>query len=172
MRSNLYLMICSYSPLLLNSVVTSIYLIHCSMYFADPQGKSVSADTPWKLAYNSPMTPETIMAAIVQTCGPITTHTVVARNYRFLNKLTSDQFVEAATCLETLALGSVVLLRRSAVFIKKPPNEVTAILESNPHLCSPEYYANRYNKALSRSVPLGIRHELSTKRLVPAKLMM
>ena len=112
------------------------------------------------------------MAAILQTSGPVTIHAVICRNYKFLSKSTADQFMEAAHELQSLNLGSVVAMGRSCVFIKRPPDEVMIILDANPDLCSRDFYRSRYNKPLSKSVPLGIRHQLSTKKLVPAKLMM
>ena len=99
----------------------------------------------------------------------MTTYDVIARNYRFLKNFSVDQFAEAAYSLETLNLGTVAVIgSRLKVFIKKPP----AILMQNPDLCSPEYYAQRYNQPLSKSVSLGVRHQIATMKLVSAKLMM
>ena len=84
-----------------------------------------------------------------------------------------DQFAEAAYTLETLNLGTVAVIgSRLKVFIKKPPSEAEAILFQNPDLCSPEYYAQRYNQPLSKSVSLGVRHQIASMKLVSAKLMM
>ena len=114
------------------------------------------------------------MAAILQTCGPLTIHSVLVRNYQFLRKLRVDQYLEAANNLQVLQLGTVVQVgTKSQVFIKKAPTEgTTAILLANPGLCHPEHYTERYKKSLSKSVSLGIRHQVLKMRLVPASQMM
>lgn len=119
------------------------------------------------------MTKRNIMAAILQVCGPVTIHAVLTRNYRFLNKSTAAQFVEAGEELQALGLGTVVNLKpRTRVFVKKSPNEATPILLANPDLCCWQYYEQRYSKPLSKSITLHTRHQLSAMRLVPAKQMM
>ena len=112
------------------------------------------------------------MKAILDTCGPVTVHVVIVRNYKHLAKSSPSQFLEAATTLQELNLGSVVQVgTRSQVFIKKPPDEAMPILQANLQLCAPGHYVERYRKTVSKSVGLLIRQRLASKHLVPSKLL-
>ncbi len=95
--------------------------------------------------------------------------------FRKVKSVSCDQFLEAANALQAQGLGTVVALSNQGgrkAFIKKPPDEVEAILKANPDLCSPEYYRKRYNQPLSKYVSLFVRHQVASMKLVPAKLMM
>ncbi len=131
-------------------------------------------DTPaGKLTPYSEPTPRNIQAALLQTAGPITIHLVVRSNFTFLKNIGVIQFLDAAYSLQALGLGTVVTVKnRFKVFIKKPPDEARLILEANPDLCCPEYYAYRYSQALSKTVPLDVRSQVAAMKLVSAKQMM
>ena len=118
------------------------------------------------------MTQRTMMAAILQTCGPATVHRVLTRNCVFLTKSTGTQFHQAACELSTLGLGTVVEVGKVLVFIKREPDDAAPILRAHPDLCRPDYYAERYKKPLSKMVTLRVRHGLSTMKLLPDKLLM
>ena len=139
------------------------------------QRKQVKSDgrVSRQLHEMSQMTMRNIMAAILQTKGPVVTPKVVRNVWRFLHMMTTPQFEKASKELEALNLGTLVNLRlrsrASFVFIKKSPSEVMPILASNEDLCSLEFYASRYNQSVSKSVPLGVRHELVQQHLILAK---
>lgn len=113
------------------------------------------------------MTPRNIMAAILQTTGPVTLHRVLARNWKFLNMLTVKQYLTAASSLEGLGLGSLTMQKGSHVFLKKSPEESQAILEVNPDLCNPEYYKVRFFQPVSKYVPQDMQDSLVQYSLVP-----
>ena len=87
--------------------------------------------------------------------------------------MTTPQFVKAGKELETLNLGTLVLLkpkgRPNYVFVKKTPMEARPILAANEDLCSLDYYDCRYNQSVSKSITLAVRHELVQMRVVSAK---
>ncbi len=93
--------------------------------------------------------------------------------WRFLHMMTNGQFLKPARDLETLQLGSVVTIHQRGkptyVFVKKPPVEAMPILAVNADLCSLDYYESRYNQTVSKSITLGVRHELVVKKLISAK---
>ena len=128
---------------------------------------------------NSEPTKRNVQAAILQAPGAVTTFAVVICNNRFLRKkefkFSVAHFVDAATTLQEMGLGSVVGAGKSGglkVFIKKPVSEVKDILIANPGLCSPEYYEKRYKHPLSKTVSLSVRSQLAEAKLVPKQLLM
>ncbi len=135
-----------------------------------------TSDHPWKLTPRSEPTLKNIQSAILQTTGAVTTCKVIITNNRFLHNtnFSVERFLEAANSLQSLGLGKVVTVGKLSLkaFIKKPPSEVADILNENFDLCSPEYYEERYNQPLSRTVSLSVRHQLMTAKLVPKQLLM
>ena len=130
-----------------------------------------------RLSQNATTSKRNIMAAILQSLGPVATHKVVARNWKFLRMLTVKQYLMAAQDLESANLGSLVAVetskgRVSHVFIKKLPSEIQPFLAANPDLCTLEYFEARFNKPVSKSVSLIERHHIARLGLVPASLMM
>ncbi len=87
--------------------------------------------------------------------------------------MSSKQFANVANDLQKANLGTAVKApgMRSVVFIKKPPEEVTEALAANPDLCSLDRYTARYNLPVSKSVSLGVRHQLASMGLIPEKLL-
>ncbi len=91
--------------------------------------------------------------------------------------LSAKQFGAIANELQEANMGRVVTLQMKAhsrqflVFIKKPPEEMADVLTANPDLCSLEHYTNKYNSPVSKSVSLGVRHQLASMGIVPAKLL-
>ena len=81
--------------------------------------------------------------------------------------LTAKQYLAAANDLQDLDLGSVVSLKGSQVFIKKPPREIQAILAGNPDLCDQEYYAMRFWQPVSKYVPQNMQDNLVNMGVVP-----
>ena len=115
------------------------------------------------------------MAGLLQTIGPVTSHRVVARNWKFLRMLTVKQFMVAANELEQTNMGKLVCIGKSGnsqIFIKAPPEVIQLALEANPDLCGFDYYVARYNKPVSKSISLLERHHLTSAGLVPRALMM
>ncbi len=123
--------------------------------------------------YNlSPMTHRNIMAAILQSKGPVITPRAAKSGWTFLNTMNSDQFREAAKGLETLNLGTLVAIKGSkarVVFVKKPPDEVRDILKSHEDLCPVEFYEKRYKQPVSKMITLGVRSELVRMRFLIEK---
>lgn len=117
------------------------------------------------------MTRRNIMAAVLQSAGKVVKHKMLVSNWKFLNMLTSKQFVTAASDLQEIGLGSLITLptssRPSQVFIKKLPQEVAPVLEENPDLCTVEYYAVRFNLPTSKYVTQQMREKLVSMGLVP-----
>ncbi len=133
------------------------------------QGRAHKGDS--RLGQHANPTKRNIMAAILQSRGPVVTHKVVIWGWKFLKMMSSKQFIGVANDLQDANLGTVMKFqtasRLSFVFIKKPPHEITEALAANLDLCSLEYYTTRYNLPVSKSVPLGIRHQLTSMGLVP-----
>ena len=105
------------------------------------------------------------MAAILQTAGQYSTGRAVKCNWRFLRMLTSSQYKAAAQELQALNIGSFIALHQAKgkptpVFVKKPPEEVWAILEANRDLCPADYYRMRYLQPLSTYIPASVREKL------------
>ena len=114
------------------------------------------------------------MTAILQTAGPVSTRYAIRQNWRFLRSVPSEEFVKAARDLEKLNLGTLVCLEHekaisSRVFLKKPPIEVTKILNANPSLCSPETYMKRYKMPTTKSITFAVRAKLVKLKLVSEK---
>ena len=122
----------------------------------------------------SPMSGRNIMAAILQTKGPVVTPRVVKNVWKFLHMMTSTQFDKAANELQVLNLGKFVMIkvkrgRTSPVFVKRSPAEVGTVLAMNEDLCTLSYYESRYNQSVSKSVTLSVRAQLASLGLVAAK---
>ena len=116
----------------------------------------------------SHMTGRNIMAAILQTKGPVVTPQVVR------NVMTTIMFEKAAKELQALNLGSFVPVQQSVgrgafVFVKRSPVEVGAVLAMNEDLCSLSYYESRYSESVSKSITLNLRAQLANMGLIAAK---
>ena len=93
--------------------------------------------------------------------------------------MTTKMYVKAAEELQAINFGVLVPIigasgKPSQVFIKKGPDEVQTALATNPDLCMPDYYAQRYNQPISKStqgISLGVRHKLASLKLVPQNLL-
>ena len=129
--------------------------------------------TSCRLHHLSPMTGRNIMAAILQTKGPVVTPRVVKNVWTFLHMMTSTQFEKAAKELDGLNLGQFVVLQvvgnKSAVFVKRSPAEVGAVLAMNENLCTLSYYESRYSESVSKSISLSVRAQLTKMGLIAAK---
>lgn len=122
-------------------------------------------------------TKRNVMAAIMQTAGPVSTPATIRQNWKFLNNATANDFVEAAQSLEEMGLGEHknVLLSRglpSKVFIKRKPEEALEVLSANPDLCDFKTYSKRYARSPTVSVGLSLRSKLVAMKLVAPKQMM
>ncbi|XP_072015222.1 uncharacterized protein [Amphiura filiformis] len=130
-----------------------------------PRGKLMSQ--------TSLLSRSTIKTAILQTAGPVSTTESLRRNWKFLRAVTVKQFQLAASELESAHLGNVVTVGRSRlVFIKKPPEEVTHILERNPNLCTLETHEWRYHLPAPKNIEWSIRSSLVERGLVSRKQFM
>ena len=114
------------------------------------------------------------MAAILQTKGPVVTPRVVKSVWTFLNMMTSIQFEKAAKELQTLNLGTLVMMKgkrgkTTPVFVKRSPAEVGTVLVMNEDLCTLSYYESRYSGSVSKTVTLNVRAELANMGLIAAK---
>ena len=120
-----------------------------------------------------------IMAAILQTKGPIVTPALTKHSWKFLYMMSSKQFLKAAQDLAEINLGQLMDLhfrsKHAMVFVKKPPLEIACELEKHPDLCSNEYYVQRYNMPSSKSlqcISLNVRQHVALLGLAPAHLVM
>ena len=118
------------------------------------------------LGKDTALTKRNIMAAIVKTKGPVSNHKVLVCSWKFLRLLTAKQYYSACQELETLNIGTLGDVqygsRASQLFFKKPPEVARHGLESNPDLCSVEYYAERYKMSVSNILSKKVRDELAT----------
>ena len=117
------------------------------------------------------MSRRTIMTAILQTLGPVSTCKCVRCNWRCLRSTTVQQFLAAATELHKLGFGNIVALsggnnRLQQVFIKSKPEETWQALESNPGLCGADVYKERFHKASSKKIGWDVRVKLIEMGLV------
>ncbi|XP_072015204.1 uncharacterized protein [Amphiura filiformis] len=116
------------------------------------------------------MTKHNIMSAILKVKGPAVTHRVVNCSYTFLRMLTAKQFMTVAAELESIGLGTIVSLKSAGrptfLFMKHPPEDVIGILEANPDLCSPGYYASRYELPISKIMSPSVREALRSTGLI------
>ena len=123
------------------------------------------------------LTETSIMAAILHTTGPVSTHNAAGRVRPFLSCITSNQFAEACHELETKGLGTAVMIKTDnrgcgkncLVFLKVSPEDAVHGLESNPELgVTSEVYADSFRrlppacitwKQRSTLLELGYVHE-------------
>ena len=116
------------------------------------------------------------MAAFLQTKGPVISHRILTTNWTFLKQIVLKQFVNAGNDLMNAGLGRLIFLQGTGhrgchVFIKTPPQEAQDVLFANRDLISYEYYKTRYNMPVSKSLKLGLRHQLVSQKLVPENLL-
>ena len=137
--------------------------------FPQIQGKLVKSKSGI-LSQNTLVSRRSIMAAILQTIGPVSTCQAIRANWAFLRSTTSTQFHSAAAELEKLNLGRCLTMsnkgRNSHVFLKKPPEEVKSALEANMDLCAPDVYAMRYHRPGSQRVSQAAKAKLIEMGLV------
>ena len=129
------------------------------------------------LGQNTILSRRSIMAAILQTAGPVSICQSLRWNWKFLSSCTVQQFQAAGTELQTLGFGSLIFLgpaanRGTSVFVKKRPEEVYQQVEANLDLCTWDVYAARYQKPSSKSLSWKIRAQLVEKGLVEQKQFM
>ena len=129
------------------------------------------------LSPNSIVSKRSIMAAILQTVGPVSTTIAIRANWKFLKCATAQQFSAAAVELEKIGFGQVVSLsgksnRSQQVFVKKHPSEAQIVLESNPDLCSPDVYATRFHRQATKTISWNVRAKLVSMGLVSQKQFM
>ena len=113
------------------------------------------------------------MAGLLQTKGPVSTHTIVRSSWRFLRLLSSKQFLLAGQDLEVMGLGRVVHMQgksSQAVFVKQQPNVAQVVLQANSDLCSSEYYATRFYEEVSKMLPQNLKQGLVTQGHVSPQL--
>ncbi|XP_072015208.1 uncharacterized protein [Amphiura filiformis] len=125
---------------------------------------------------NPAISRRSVMAAIVQTNGPVSTHNAAGRVRPFLSCLTSGQFMKAGKELEAANLGMLVNLgmsgRGAHVFVKKPPDEAFPGLQANPDLCSPDFYREKYFRAPPACITWKQRASLVAMGCVSEKVFM
>ena len=122
------------------------------------------------LGTHSEMSQKNIMAAILQTKGPIVNHQVVRGGWRFLRHLTSRPYLSACIQLQKLNLGSVITISTSQFFLKRPPVQVASILAAYPELCNLDYYSGRYFMPTSTVIAEKMRLKLINSGQVPIDL--
>ena len=123
------------------------------------------------LGPNTPMTKRNIMAAIVRSMGPVSTHQVIKHGWRFLRMITLEQFLVCAQALEAANLGTILNHnpnRNKPVyfFIKKAPSAVIQELLDNPDLCTPDLYAERFCLPTPNLVSATMRIQIAATGLV------
>ena len=108
-----------------------------------------------------------IMAAILMTPGPVTTHDLLLRYGPSCLRspwTKKTQFVEAAMALQSYKLGSLVEIpngsRFSSIFVKARPSEAGMGLSANPELGTLEKYTKRCNMAIPPCISLKVRTQL------------
>ena len=114
-----------------------------------------------------------IQAAILQSRGPVCTHSSMITRWRFLRKLNSAQFLEVAKDLEAANLGTVVPMSEKTkplnVFVKKKPEEISLILKSvKKYQTTPELYKARYDLPIPGIVNINLRKKLYALGLIPS----
>ena len=128
-----------------------------------------------RLSGNSQMTSRNIMAAILQTKGPIVTPAVTKHSWKFLYMMSTKQFMKAAEDLQAINLGQLLTLKtNSVVFVKRLPMEIGTDLMAHPDLCSLDYYSERYNMPSTKSlqcISLNVRQQVASLGLAPAHLL-
>ena len=122
------------------------------------------------------LTKRNIMAAILQTPGPVSSHGAINRYWKFLRCSTVKQFTAAGTELERLNLGRLVGIkagtREVQMFVKRMPNEVQDILESNQDLCTPAKYLDKFKGNTPKCIGWKVRSILISNGLVPEHLFL
>ena len=110
---------------------------------------------------------QAVMAGILLAAGPVVSRRMLSVNSKALIYLTGQQFEDAAIHLQEANMGTVVRdfvpRRRSFVFIKKPPFEVSAILEDLGLLVSHEKYEQRYNLAIPPAISSNMLEKLQER---------
>ena len=135
---------------------------------------TLQRNTGRQLNQTTQMTGRNIMAAILQTKGPVVTPVVVKNVWKFLHMMTTIQFEKAAKDLQALNLGTFVIMKGkrgspSSVLVKRSPAEVGTVLAMNGDLCTLDYYESRYSESVSKSVTLNVRSQLANMGLIAAK---
>ncbi len=126
-----------------------------------------------RLGQNGNLTKRSIMAAILQTTGPISTHRVVRLSWKFLRMVSVKQFEAASQELEKLGMGILMTCQGSgklSVFIKKLPSEIGAFLMENQDLCPLEYYTSRFFQPSSKMIKDRVKNQLVADGVVSPHL--
>ncbi|XP_072015218.1 uncharacterized protein [Amphiura filiformis] len=122
------------------------------------------------------LTKRNIMAAILQTPGPVSSHGAINRYWKFLRCSTVKQFMAAGMELERLNLGQLVGIKTGArevqMFVKKMPNEAQGLLEFNQDLCTPAKYLEKFKGNTPKCIGWRVRSTLISNGLVPEQLFL
>lgn len=121
------------------------------------------------LGKDTALTKRNIMAAILQTKGPVSNHKVLVCSWKFLRLLTAKQYQQSCQELEAVNIGAMVTIpngcRSSQLFFKKPPDEALPGLASLKDLCPADYYAERFYLPIAKAMGKGLRDRLATMGL-------
>ena len=114
------------------------------------------------------------MKMILSVKGPVVTSRIMPHLISI--HMNTDRFVEASQELEKRHLGKFVKItmpkgKPAQAFVKKPPAEARAILETSNDLCSIRHYDSRYRQPVSKQVNLNMRAYLANKGFISAKLL-
>lgn len=112
-----------------------------------------------------------VMQAIITTSGPVINHQAMKnkfRNKRFnIRNVSSQHYMMAAERLEALSIGSLVTLSHGAtLFLKRPPEDVQAILAVSPGICTMDLYAEKYRGPTPACISWKHRSALITEGFV------
>ena len=125
---------------------------------------------------NNMVTRRTVMVAILQTLGPVSTCQAIRGNWNFLRSATSKQFEAAGAELETRGFGRLISLsgRQASqkIFVKKSPEEAQHALEASPELCRADIYSARFNRPTTKKLNLKMRAQLAAMGLVSEKQLL
>ena len=116
------------------------------------------------------MTNQDIKRSILLTAGPVATYRTFAKQGSpHLRAITKEEYSRAVHELQAANLGDVVISKRgsrpeSIIFIKKPPKDAKAVLESSTpnsddELCTLDKYTEKYQ----RPVPSGMNFNVRLK---------
>ena len=118
--------------------------------------------------------PKNVQSGVLLSPGPVSVlQAVQGLSGVFHNAVTKQKFLTAASKLQAANLGSLVVLegisRQCHVFVKKPPAEVEAVINSED-LCSYGEYVQQYMVASSKAISEKIKQHVVLMGLVPAEV--
>ena len=102
------------------------------------------------------------MSAILVTDGSINTYEAFkASGPEWLRHVSKETYQTAAKKLEVLGAVQITRVRKTDVVVKKPPEEITEILEKNKFLCSPMEYQKWYEHPLPDAILASMRRQMA-----------